>query len=137
VETGSKYLLAAGRTGAIAWAQAAGLASYLIAVSFLTRSGITGLAAARDVAWGVAALGLMLPLLWARKDRPAAGRLVTPFLAAIASALLASLAVRRLPGGSFVRLAVAALVVAAAFGVLTWLGHLASTRAAAARPDET
>jgi putative peptidoglycan lipid II flippase len=137
VETGSKYLLAAGRAGAIAWAQAGGLASYLLTASLLTRGGVTGLAAARDVAWGVAALGLMLPLLRARKDRPAAGRLVTPFLAAIASALLAGLAVRRLPGGSFVRLAAAALTVAVSFGFLSWLGYLASTSAAAAGPDET
>ena len=141
VETGSKYLLAAGRTGAIAWAQAAGLASYLLAVTILTRWGVMGLAAARDVAWGVAAIGLMLPLLWARKDRPTAGRLITPFLAATASALLASLVVRKLPGGSFVRLAVASLIVAASFGLLSWLGHLASTATAkakaAARPDES
>ncbi len=137
VETGSKYLLAGGRTGAIAWAQAAGLGSYLLAASLLTREGIVGLAAARDIGWGVSALGLMLPLLLARKDRPAAGSLLTPFLAAIASALLAGLAVRHAQGGSLVRLAVAALAAAAAFALLTWLGRLAATATKAARPDET
>ncbi len=137
VETGSKYLLAAGRVGTVAWAQAAGLASYLLAALLLTGRGIVGLAVARDIAWGVAALGLMLPLLLARKERPSAGRVLTPFLAAIASALLAGLAVRRLPGGSFVRLALAALTAAAVFGLLTWLGHLAGTATSAARSDET
>jgi peptidoglycan biosynthesis protein MviN/MurJ (putative lipid II flippase) len=137
VETGSKYLLAAGRTGAIAWAQAAGLGSYLLAASLLAREGIMGLAAARDIAWGVAALGLVLPLLLARKERPAAGSVLGPFLAAIASALLAGLAVRHVQGGSFARIAFAALAAAAAFGVLTWLGHRAATATAAAGPDES
>jgi putative peptidoglycan lipid II flippase len=134
VEIGSKYLVAAGRTASVARAQAAGLASYVLAASLLARQGVTGLAVARDVAWGVAALGLALALLVARKESPALVRMLRPFLAALAAAVLAGLVVRHLPGGSLIRLAAAALLAAAAFVPLAWAGRLGPATVANAHP---
>src|SRR5258706_12622762 len=102
VEIASKYLLAAGRPGAIVRAQALGLATYVVLASLLTREGVVGLAAARDAAWGVAALGLVLPLLASRRKKPAPAHLIRPFFAAALSAGPAGVAARTIPRGSFV-----------------------------------
>lgn len=126
VEVATKYLLAARRARAVLVAQLAGLLVYLVAAPLLARHGIAGLAVARDLSWGVAALGLVIPL--ARREGP-----IRPvdILASAAAALLAapaaSYGARLLSLGTLPSLALstlaAAAVFAAALGAAAALGR--------------
>jgi putative peptidoglycan lipid II flippase len=114
VEVASKYLLAAKRAKAVLAAQVAGLFAYLAAAPLLTRFGVGGLAIARDVSWGVAAFGLVLPLV--TKERVLSARdLVTSALLACLAAPLAHAAASAVSVRPLARAAAAALVALAVF----------------------
>ena len=93
-ELASKLLLASERAPAVAWAQATGLVAYLLTASALRGHGVSGLAIARDVAWGVAAAGLAIPLLYPRTSLRPFRRFGTSVLASCMALPLAVLGVR-------------------------------------------
>ncbi|MEO6325027.1 MAG: oligosaccharide flippase family protein [Thermoanaerobaculia bacterium] len=93
IELASKLLVASDRVRAVAWAQGAGLLAYLVAAPALRAQGVTGLAIARDIAWGVAALGLALPLLRPHTSLRPFRRFGTSVLAACVTLPVAVLAV--------------------------------------------
>jgi putative peptidoglycan lipid II flippase len=114
VEVAAKYLLAAKRAKAVLAAQVAGLFAYLAAAPLLTRFGVGGLAIARDLSWGVAAFGLVLPLV--TKERVLSARdLVTSALLACLAAPLAHAAASAVSVRPLARAAAAALVALAVF----------------------
>ena len=94
IELAGKLLLASDRATAVAWAQTAGLVAYLVAAPALRSHGVSGLAVARDVAWGVAALGLAIPLLYPRAPLRPFRRFGTSLLAAGVALPLAAFGAR-------------------------------------------
>jgi putative peptidoglycan lipid II flippase len=119
VELATKYLAAARATLFVAVAQIAGLGVYLASAPFLRPLGTGGLAAARDLAWCVAA-GTMVVLLGRRE--PGIVSLPRPLLTVCATvaAVAASAAVVRIgPASAFPKLLLAALAAGLVhFGLL-------------------
>jgi putative peptidoglycan lipid II flippase len=117
IELASKLLLASDRAPAVAWAQTAGLLAYLIAAPALRVHGVSGLAVARDVAWGVAAVGLAIPLLYPRTSLRPFRRFGTSVLASCVALPLAALGAR-LPAA---RTSVLACVLAGGLSALAFV----------------
>jgi putative peptidoglycan lipid II flippase len=115
VEIASKYVLALGRPDAIVKAQGAALASYLLAAVLLVQYGVAGLAAARDVAWVVAACGLAVPLLRSQHVRIEPGRLLRRVVAAAAATASSAVVAARVAGGSLLLFTSAATAAGLAF----------------------
>lgn len=110
-EMAGKLLVAEGRAARVALAHAGGLATYALAAPLLAPHGIPGLAAARDVAWGVSAL--VLAAAFARGSvRPFEGTLPS-----FAAALLAAPAAYAAASAFALPLPRAAAAVAAAGAV--------------------
>lgn len=115
IEVASKYLLASGRAPAVAWAQGAGLLAYLVTVPFLRSFGVPGLVVARDIAWGIAAAGLALPLLIPGGTLHPFRRFPVSLMAAGAAFYLAMLGARIGAGMNLLACILAALFSAAMF----------------------
>jgi peptidoglycan biosynthesis protein MviN/MurJ (putative lipid II flippase) len=128
LEVASKYLLAARRARSVLVAQVLGLLVYVASAPFLARSGVTGLALARDLAWGTAALSLAVPLV-ARERAVRGGDLLVSALAALVAYPAASWAASALSAPPFLRAGGAALAAAAVFLAATFaLGAVRRSR---------
>lgn len=115
LEIVSKYLLAAGRARSVALAQGAGLATYLAFAPFLRGWGVEGLAVARDLAWCVAAAGVVIA--FERQERGASllEGLPAALCGAAVAALLAGAASHVVTGGTLVSLAASGTAAALGF----------------------
>lgn len=134
-EVAMRFLVASGRTAAVARAQAAGLAVYVGAAFLLRPFGATGLAAARSVSWSLASVALAIALRRHVRLAVEPGRTL---LAALLGGAAAALAAHSLPGGSLVRVAAAGLLAAAPFAALLFtpasLARAAATEEPTAAP---
>ena len=116
-EVAVKFLVASGRTSAVALAQTLGLVAY-VAAAFLLRSyGATGLAAARSLSWSLGAVALARALRRHVRLAVEPGRTLA---AALLGGGAAALVVHALPGGTVVRVGAAGLLAAAPFVALLW-----------------
>lgn len=115
IELVSKYLVAGERTAAVARAHGLGFLAYLVAAASLARFGLSGLAAARDLSWGVAAAGLVIPLLRHESRLDLFRRPIRALVATLVATFLAAAAVRVVPGGPLVHAALATAAVAVVF----------------------
>ncbi len=121
LEVGARYLLAAGRARSVLIAHACGLGVYAVAAPLLVAHGVLGLAVARDLSWGTAALGLGLPL--ALRGTVAGRDALASLLAALAAAPAAALVCHELDLPSGPLLLVSALAAAAVFSAVLFLAR--------------
>lgn len=115
IELGSKYLVAGERVTTVARAHGAGFLAYLLAATFLARFGVTGLAVARDISWGTAAIALVIPLLLHEKGLALFRRPVRMLLATVLATLVSAAVVRFVPGGALVHAATGGAAAALVF----------------------